>query len=152
MSSGPSPGAAAEYASKEPRLPELAEPSGTLDTAGAGGESLDAVRAELRRAMWKGASIVRSDSSLRSVLSTIRECAATLERCPASSLLEAAQREETRLMCLSAEAVVLSALARPESRGAHFREDIPSSDDRWVGSNRVRLVGDGLRVEFAPKR
>ena len=145
-------GSAAEYAGKESRLPELSEPSGALETAGAGGESLDAVRAELRRAMWKGASIVRSEGSLRSVLSTIRECAATLKRCPAPSLLEAAQREETRLMCLSAEAVVLSALARSESRGAHFREDTPSSDDRWVGSNRVRLAGDGLRVEFAPKR
>lgn len=144
--------AAAEYAAGQPSLPEPSGAAVALETPDAGGESLDAVRAELRRAMWGGASIVRSEASLQATLSTVRECAAELERCPASSLAEAARREETRLMCLTAETVVLSALARQESRGAQFREDFPSTEDRWLGSHLVRLAEDGLRVEFAPKR
>jgi succinate dehydrogenase / fumarate reductase, flavoprotein subunit len=55
-------------------------------------------------------------------------------------------------MCLAAEAIVRSALARHESRGAHFREDFPSMDERWLGSNRVWLENGGVRVQFVPKQ
>lgn len=143
--------AAAEYARKRARSPEPPPSSVALEIVDRGGESLDAARAELRRAMWSGAGIVRSEASLRSALSTVRECAAAVERCPATSPSQAARREETRLMSLAAEAVVLAALARQESRGAHFREDFPSQDDRWLGNHRVRLAGNRLELEFLPK-
>lgn len=140
--------AAVEQARGRSRLPEPSAASLRLEIAGREGESLETVRTELRKAMWNRASIVRSEASLRSALAVVRECIAAVEGCGAATAVEVARREETRLMGLTAEAVVLSALARRESRGAHFCEDFPSMEGRWLGSHMVRLVGERLEVEF----
>lgn len=46
---------------------------------------------------------------------------------------------DLRNMLLNAEIVVLAALARTESRGAHQREDHPGLSERWAHSQHVRL-------------
>ncbi len=143
--------AAAEYAS---RLTPVDVVVPDWEPARDGGSSikvLDEVRRELRKAMWDGAAIVRSEGSLQSALCVIQACADEVRRCFAASAVESARVEETRLMCLTAESVVLSALARKESRGAHFRQDFPSPSEQWLGSNLVRLAGGELDVEFMPK-
>ena len=143
--------AAAEYAesaSPAPMADSVWEPA---QEGGSRIDVLEEVRRELRRAMWDGASIVRYEGSLQSALHTVQECASEVRRCSADTAVEAARIEETRLMCLTAESVVLSALARKESRGAHFREDFPSPSEQWLGSNLIRLTGGELSVEFAPK-
>ncbi|MGE5620446.1 MAG: FAD-dependent oxidoreductase [Sphingomonadaceae bacterium] len=143
--------AAAEYARRRGRLPEPRVPTMAPEPVNGDGGMLEAARTELRRAMWNGASIVRSETSLRSALGMVRECLAAVEAAPAKTMAELARREETRLMALTAEAMVLSALERRESRGAHFREDFPSTDARWLGSIATRLSPGGLEVEFRPK-
>lgn len=140
---------AAEYARGRdlpPQVAVLEAGSSAVD-----GEPLDVIRRKLRIAMWDGASIVRSARSLRATLSAVEECRAALGPRPASAS-RLAEWEETRMMCLTAGAVAASALAREESRGAHYREDYPSTDDGWLGSHRVRLVGDKLQLGFEPKR
>lgn len=144
--------AAAGYARTRPNPPEPITWPIQLETPDDGADTVEAARAELRRAMWNGASIVRSEGSLRSALAAVRECAAAAQSSPAGTPTRLARREETRLMCLTAEAIVLSALARQESRGAHFREDFSSPDERWLGNHKVRLSRGRLAVEFVPKR
>jgi succinate dehydrogenase / fumarate reductase flavoprotein subunit len=50
-----------------------------------------------------------------------------------------------------AEAVVAGALAREESRGAHYRSDFPKRDDaRWLTHQLCRYTPDGPRLDHAP--
>ena len=132
------------------RAPDLAPCSLAIGSRCKGKASLDEIRRQLRDAMWRGTSIVRSEESLRSALVTVRDCAEAIEHVAVESLLDVARVEETRLMCLTAEAIVLSALARRESRGAHCREDYPRSNEAWLGVCRVRLAGRGLRAAWEP--
>jgi succinate dehydrogenase/fumarate reductase flavoprotein subunit len=45
-------------------------------------------------------------------------------------------------MCRVARAILISALARTESRGAHFRNDFPKRDDEHFGKHSL-FSGDG---------
>jgi succinate dehydrogenase/fumarate reductase flavoprotein subunit len=60
---------------------------------------------------------------------------------------------ELRAMLLTAEAVVRSALTRPESRGAHQREDFPNSDHRCLKNQALELRDGALQFRWvAPVR
>jgi succinate dehydrogenase/fumarate reductase flavoprotein subunit len=56
---------------------------------------------------------------------------------PGSSIFEKMCNFE--FMLDTAEVIVLAALAREESRGAHFREDFPDTQKSWKKSLIVRL-------------
>ena len=57
---------------------------------------------------------------------------------------------DLRNMLLVAEAVVRSALARRESRGAHQREDYPLSDDDWCINHSLRMKDGHLALASLP--
>src|SRR5207237_9729239 len=50
-----------------------------------------------------------------------------------------------------AEATVAGALARQESRGAHFREDFPDRDDaNWLKHTLARQGTEGVTLDYKP--
>lgn len=56
---------------------------------------------------------------------------------------------DIRAMLTVANAIVTAARMRRESRGAHFREDYPGTDDmNWLGNIYIRLGPDGLVTKF----
>ena len=89
------------------------------------------LRDTLQRSMTRGAGVVRSADSLGTARAVVDELAATLgDR--ASSV---GAGELANLLQL-ADALLVAALARTESRGAHARSEYPDTDPAW----RVRLV------------
>ncbi|THG36239.1 L-aspartate oxidase [Glaciibacter flavus] len=83
------------------------------------------LRQRIQRIMWRDAGVLRSGDGLRAA----RHELATLSRPDTSS--PSATRldiEDANLLDL-ARLVVDAALAREESRGAHYRSDFPTTDD-----------------------
>ena len=96
-------------------------PPARLDGAGDYGPPVDLVdgakvRDFLQRAMTSGAGVLRSASSLADTASVLDSLAGAVD-------------PEVRNLLAVGRAVVVAALAREESRGAHNRTDFPAMDD-----------------------
>jgi len=95
------------------------------------GVDVTKLRDTLQRAMTRGAGVVRSAESLAGARAVVEEARSLLGDASAS----VAAGELANLLRL-ADALLASALARTESRGAHSRSDYPETDPAW----RRRLV------------
>jgi L-aspartate oxidase len=105
-------------------LPPQADP--VPATGGPGWVVSPEIRAELQRAMTRGAGVLRSADSLEATakeLTRLGEQRAT----PRNAAWEA-----TNLLTV-ASALVASARSRRETRGCHWREDFPVAEDEWRG-------------------
>ena len=94
----------------------------------------------LRSLMWKDAGVVRNAESLRHALEMIRGEASSLARHDRASGEAANIRQ-------CAELIVSAALAREESRGAHFRSDFRQHDDARF---RKHSLAERGRLSFGP--
>lgn len=107
--------------------------------------NISALWPRLGKILWEDGGIIRSRAGLQRALHAV---AAIEEELQASAGRTAASRS-ARVMHLEAglaasRLILQAALRRTESRGAHFREDFPATDDsRWLGHLRVRLSIDG---------
>ncbi|HVH87384.1 MAG TPA: L-aspartate oxidase [Terriglobales bacterium] len=81
------------------------------------------VAQQLRQTMWEHAGVLRKKEGLQRLQQQISEWKRTLEG--------ASDRQsiETRNLLIVGDLIARSALAREESRGAHFRTDFPQRDD-----------------------
>lgn len=99
-----------------------------LQSGAADEMAVEQVISRLRHAMWVHAGLLREESSLREGLQIMAACVAELERLAAQ--VKASRRlTEARALCSIAEAILHSAMARCESRGAHYRNDFSRHDD-----------------------
>ncbi|MBU3646116.1 MAG: L-aspartate oxidase [Candidatus Nanopelagicaceae bacterium] len=95
------------------------------------------IRGELQRAMSKGASVVRSEKSLKETLATLDKLK------NATTIFANLDAWETTNLYLLATAIVKSALERTESRGSHWREDFPESSELWLKRIHQNLSPNG---------
>jgi L-aspartate oxidase len=89
---------------------------------------VDSLIARLQSSMWANAGLLRDDAAIRHGLadqSAIAEALATFSKAHKWSRRLA----EAQSLATVARAILASALARTESRGAHFRNDHPHRDD-----------------------
>jgi L-aspartate oxidase len=90
---------------------------------------LEKIIASLQASMWAYAGLLREDSTLRLGLAAQKTCVDALSELSVQN--KGSRRlTEALAMCRVARAILFSALARTESRGAHFRNDFPQRDDK----------------------
>jgi L-aspartate oxidase len=108
-------------------LPLMAVEGGVVETLALDADEAvlvaDHVRA-LRRAMWADGGLLRSASTLQTGLHAQTECESGLAHFEQQGK-SSRQLFEARSLARVARAILCSALAREESRGAHFRSDYP---------------------------
>ena len=109
-------------------------------------------QAELQKLMWEGAGPFRTGGKLRAALERImqmqRELSGLNIGVEQRFNLDLQDWFELRAMLATAEAVVKSALARTESRGAHQREDFPASDNALLKNQVLRLKDEQLATTW----
>ena len=114
-------------------LPPAAYSNGPVPTP------VEASIGELQELMWKQVGIVRTGEKLRQAMNKLEELRGRVPR-PHS------RREfEARNLQITAMLVARSALAREESRGAHYRTDFPGHNDLKF---RKHSVVAGERIGF----
>jgi succinate dehydrogenase / fumarate reductase flavoprotein subunit len=154
---------AAEYAARvmHEELPESPE-AGVVEMVtamrdGAGTERVAAIRADLQATMDINSQVYRTEASLKQALADLEELKARYSRV---SVQDKGRRFNTDLLegielgflLELAEVLVVSALARNESRGGHFREDYPTRDDvNFMRHTMAYRNDDGsVRLDYKP--
>ena len=109
------------------------------DPSGSGDEPF--VRAELQNLLWDNAGMFRSAAALEFARSRLGGWSAP-------SGISFATLEDRNLLEL-AGLLVGAALARRESRGAHYRDDYPDADSRFARHSTVQVTPVGLGLHAA---
>jgi succinate dehydrogenase/fumarate reductase flavoprotein subunit len=106
---------------------------------------------QIKDVMWNEVGIIRDEQHLRHALEEIKRLRGEAEHLQASDTHELQSCLEIRDMLKVAEVIILSALERKESRGAHFRSDYPQMDPAWEKNIKVYEGADGQYVtEIVP--
>jgi succinate dehydrogenase / fumarate reductase, flavoprotein subunit len=125
---------------------------------GGGTERVAAIRAALQETMDVNASVYRTDETLGQAQ---KDIAVLKDRYAQVSVMDTGRRFNTDLLEAVelgflldlAEVLVVSARARQESRGGHFREDFPARDDvrfmRHTIAYRQPDTGE-IRLDYKP--
>jgi L-aspartate oxidase len=93
------------------------------------GEEIELLIARLRQAMGHFAGLLRDESLLKQGIEVQAEVESEMDRLTLQS--KTTRRGiEAKSLARVARAILHSALARAESRGAHYRNDFPRRDDR----------------------
>lgn len=107
-----------ERISSKPREPKAVYSNGPVDAG------IEELIGRIQDLMWKEVGIVRMRPGMQNAVKTLEEMAPKLSHPKTRRSYEAAN------IHLTAQLVARSALAREESRGAHYRIDYPDHEDK----------------------
>ena len=120
------------------------------------GERAAVIRERMQTIMMDNVSVVRDDAGLREAQAVVRDlknayATVALDDHGLTFNTELLEALELGYMLDCAEAIVHGALAREESRGAHYRSDFEARDDvNWLAHTLVYKSSGGLEVEKKP--
>ncbi|WP_348264479.1 L-aspartate oxidase [Telmatobacter sp. DSM 110680] len=142
-------GARAAQAMIEDRLSLVPVPSDPFENRPLGSDDAAMVAQQvlsLRRAMWADGGLLRSASSLEAGLQAQAQCEVCLWEIVQAGKMSRSLFEG-QCMARVAGAILCSALARQESRGAHFRSDYPRRDDNEFQKHSVFTKNGNVAFE-----
>ncbi len=154
----------AEYASKQGAFPDVPAETEIKDEENRifGRFSADAkesayeMRHELQKIMDSEVGVFRTGQGLEKALKKVKELE---QKVPAIQVRDQGRIYNTDLLSALeidnlldlAEVVVVGALARTESRGAHSRRDFPQRDDEnWLKHTLAHYTAEGPKLEYIP--
>lgn len=129
---------------------EVARIEGPL---GSSGVSPSEIKHEMQDIMWAHAGIVRDEGLLKSGLSMIEALCEKEMRVEGTRRYNLQWHEymDVKNMLLVCRTVLLSAIERRESRGAHFRSDHPRrNDEAGLVNYLCRMDGDRILTDSSP--
>ena len=136
-------------ADEEHRLRDLGAGNGSGDTIGS-------VRRELASTMHQNVGVYRDGQGLRQAMDKVNDLKTRYGSVALSSTDGAYNPSLASLVELGnmldvAQVIVASALAREESRGAHYRTDFPERDDaNWLQHTVASCGPDGPKMSYEP--
>ena len=113
----------------------------TGDSAHSNDEHIDELLKAIRNLMWRDAGVVRTGSHLRSAIHELNEMKARLPQPWCRRSCEVVNIHQV------AQLITRSAVAREESRGAHYREDYPVHNDEKFKKHSI-MTKEKDRVWF----
>jgi succinate dehydrogenase/fumarate reductase flavoprotein subunit len=122
-----------------------------LGRSAEGASTAEAVRKKVKRIMWEKVGPLRDGTGLQQALDALNQLAENdAPRMGAPTVRRLRAVYEARSMLLTARLVASAALARTESRGAHYRLDYPYRDDRnWL--QNIFLHGSERKIRITRK-
>jgi succinate dehydrogenase/fumarate reductase flavoprotein subunit len=139
-------------AGRHHRVPDAEQVRASLDRAVAplrreSGIAPDTLTRELKEVMWIGCGLVRSRDGLETAETAIRDLLDRTNDLATPGGVEWNLGWQQSLDLVNqlqvAHTMVVSALVREESRGAHFRDDFPERRDDWLRYVVARHDSDG---------
>jgi succinate dehydrogenase / fumarate reductase flavoprotein subunit len=120
------------------------------------GRRVSEIKNELGEMMNRQAAVFRNETGLQSALETIGRLKEEADRAWIDDRGSVFNQDvlgaiELGYMIDCAEATVVAALERKESRGAQFRTDFPErNDEEWLKHIDISLTSDGPKVSYSP--
>ncbi|MCC6140714.1 MAG: FAD-binding protein [Nitrospira sp.] len=121
-----------------------------------GGERAWQVRQELGESLSTNLGIFRTQASMTAAGNKVRDlrpraAAVTVQDKGRVFNTDLIQALELQCLVERAETIVAGALAREESRGAHYRSDFPTRNDAaWLRHTVAQRTSGGARLSYAP--
>ena len=114
------------------------------------------IREELGELMSLNLGLVRTHASMNAATSALtalthRAAAVMVQDKGRVFNTDLVQALELQSLLDIAETIIAGALARKESRGAHYRSDYPTRDDpRWLTHSLIRRTPEGMVLTYEP--
>lgn len=116
-----------------------------------GRENLNELQQSLKRTMWHKVGVIRNEKSLADAQREILALREQLQAVSPTDYRQLSQAIKLGNMLTVSEMVCKVALARTESRGAHYRTDYPEQNDaQWLKMIEVRCHNGEMTLRAVP--